>query len=125
MSALAQVRTIVTTALEQIEVPGLVVFDHIPGRFTPPALLVLPADPYVDQGETFGEVTVHLAVAAVTPLGPNPTQSTDLEALAEEAFVALAQADLEPFQISAPFTFEVNGIAHLGCSILIDKTIHL
>jgi len=88
---------------------GIQAFAFLPEAFTPPAVVVIPGDPYIT---TLDEQTFHPAARRVqmeawiiADTGTNERMAADLDQLAWDAAAALLGADFEVEEVEKPFVF--------------------
>lgn len=99
---------------------GFRVYDHVPESLSPPCVVLQAADPYVTQGETFGDDwEINLAVFAMVKSGSNERQFNDLDDMLSKLLPHFEGDTGEPWsvEVSAPISWTVNNNDFLGCRI--------
>jgi hypothetical protein len=91
----------------------------LPERFTPPCVLLKPADPMVTtEGHPAGIGDLHYDVVLMPRRGTNPTWEAAAFAMAEEALAALrAHPHAVAESVSAPYDLQVGQNVHLAIRI--------
>ena len=102
MSTLTDSRKAVADALTSA---GIKAFAYAPDQISPPMAIVLPADPYIEQGPRFGNMTVRFVVTAVTRRAANHKAIEDLDTLIELVVDTLEDWDVETVSAGS---FELN-----------------
>ena len=96
---------------------GVSVIDHIPERVVPPAALLEPGSPYMEDGETFCELTVRFQLVILAPVAVNEVETNALDQLICDAIDALDTWNVE--RVDQPQGFEINNAQFLGARIYI------
>ena len=122
MSALNDTRQRLTTALEDA---GLTVYDHVPERLVPPAVVITPGSPYLTSGDTFGAFTVALTASVVAATATNGVATEALDELIETAVIASVNEGLAFDNASSFYAFNTNGASYLAADISLTDTITL
>lgn len=123
---LHSVRTDLVATLREITGPTEVqVYDHLPARLSPPALVVLPGSPYITPADRHGHVSVHHTVTAVVPSGANDVVTQAADELIEDALVALINAGVLVDQVSTFYSFDLGGTAFLAADVDVHRSIRL
>lgn len=99
----------------------------LPERFTPPCVLLKPADPMVTtQGRPTGIGDLHYEVVLLPRRGTNPTWEAAAFALAEKALAALrAHPHAVAETVSAPYDLQVGQAVHLAIRITVTTPTRL
>ena len=122
MSVLNDTRQRLTTALEDA---GLSVYDHVPERIVPPAVVITPGSPYITSGDTFGAFTVALTASVVAATATNGVATEALDELIETAVIASVNEGLAFDNASSFYAFNTNGASYLAADISLTDTITL
>ncbi|MCX4577944.1 hypothetical protein OHB41_33125 [Streptomyces sp. NBC_01571] len=122
MAALTELRKEVAQVLSDA---GIRAYEAIPDRAKAPLVIVTPGLPYLTPSQQFGEhaVTVKLEIMCLVDTGTNPKVSADLDAYVEQVYLALADADFDVDEVSAPYAMESTN--YLGSTIRITSNIVL
>lgn len=99
VDALSDLRTAVKNALEAGMV-GVVVLDYTDPRFTTPAAIVAPSQPYIVTGATFNSFVVRVDVMVLPGKGTSAGVAMEMDNLVISAVHALKEYDL--VEVSAP-----------------------
>ena len=94
---------------------GVTVYEYIPARISPPAAVMEPGNPYIEQGQTFSEFNVRLSVVLVAGQSSNEKATDDLDQLICSAMDALDTFDIE--SVEQPATYDFNGAQLLGARV--------
>ncbi|MGG7466042.1 hypothetical protein [Plantibacter sp. YIM 135347] len=114
-----------TALVEALTDTGIQTFDHLPGRFTPPAALVLHGSPYIST-ETFSDYTVTFSVELIAgQSGDNEVTTDDLDNLILTACVALTRAGYAVSEVGQPGMLTIQGGTFLAVPITTTTTITL
>ena len=122
MSALNDTRQRLTAALEDA---GLTVYDHVPERLVPPAVVITPGSPYLTSGDVYGTFTVALTASVVAATATNGVATEALDELIETAVIASVNEGLAFDNASSFYAFNTNGASYLAADISLTDTITL
>jgi hypothetical protein len=100
-------------------VTGITTYDHVPARVNLPAAFVLPGQPYIEAGETFGEKTVRFGLVLLTHPTLNQIETDDLDALIETTQHALDAAGWRVESVQQPAIQDLNGSDVLATEITV------
>lgn len=92
-------------------------FAAVPARLTPPAAVIVPGSPYIEQGDTFGAAALRFNVWLAAP-GGDIGEDT-LDGLIDTAIATLAADDWVIEGVSQPFDWSHQGGNHLTSIISI------
>jgi hypothetical protein len=128
VSELVEARVALAQLLDGV-IEGATSFSEFPEAVIPPFIAVGPGDPYLDfgaEGVTFGRVRVNLAASFVADVGTNDVRAAELDS----AVLAMVQVleESEAFivtRVDQPGQIGVNGLAHLGVSVIVATEIGL
>lgn len=124
--SLHEVRADLVATLREITGPVEVqVYDYVPARFSPPALTVLPASPYVTPDDRFGHIAVHHTVTVVVPPGANDVVTRAADKLIEDVLVALVTAGTRVEQVSTFYSLDIGGTSYLAADVYVHRSIRL
>ena len=98
----------------------LTTYTHIPGRLDLPGAFVAAGNPYIEQGQTFGERLVRFQVVVATQTGDNASETTALDELIEGAQAALEAAGWLVEQVDQPFVQDFNNAQALVTVITVS-----
>lgn len=108
------------------EETGLVVHAALPGRLTPPCVVLAPGEPYLEAGPTFGRGTVRLEARIVSTAGQNnATSMKSLETMAADLWDTLENIqDTAPDKLSGAFALVLaDGAGYPALSIEFQRII--
>lgn len=112
MGALTDLRESLAEALDgalTIDGHALPVIDEIPETFTPPALLILPADDFINTaGLPHGAGAVSYELVAIYRSGTNPVVTAGLESLTEQLLDALHPLSWVLERVGKPVDLSTN-----------------
>lgn len=106
-------------------VPTWTVYGYVPERINAPAAIVSPDDPYVTSDGPFGTVTVRWTVTLVADVATNEVVTEDLDALVEDALVALANGGVHVTTVDEPYVFQSTENLHLATDLHCTTTVTL
>lgn len=74
-----------TSLAESLEDAGWPVKTYVPTNVQPPLVIMVPAEPYIEDADTFGgdTLTVNLDVYVLPKVGANSRESADLDRMLE------------------------------------------
>lgn len=101
------------------------VYDHVPARLTPPAVIVLPGSPYIEPGDVFGSFKVNHSVSVVMASGTNEKVTEDVDNLIEAVLKALVEAGVSVDSVSTFYAYESNGAQYLAADITVNDNVSL
>ena len=95
------------------------VFATLPERFTPPAVLLKPADPFVTtEGQPAWIGEMHYEVILMPRGGSNPDQERAAFRMVEQALAALrSHPHAVPETVTAPYDLQVGQSVYLAIRI--------
>lgn len=104
---------------ESLREAGWNVEDHVPAKVQPPLVIIEADDPYVTEGETFGDVLVmNLQVHVIARSGSNSRETYDLDRMLEKLLPCFGDWGIE---VGQPESLAIQQNVYFGCSI---KTSH-
>ena len=128
MGALVDLRADLKSALTgKVLVGGvaLEVRDILPERFTPPAMLLVPADPFLAPSTrtSFGIAEARWDVLLIVGHGTSPTQAVGIESLVEQALDAIYAVgnDWMLGACSAPFELSTTVGTFLAVRVTVTR----
>jgi hypothetical protein len=95
-------------------------YGYLPARTSLPAFLVLPADPYITGGQTFGRLTLHFRVAYISALKANQDETADVDIAISAAVNAFLAENIAIDGASSPYAITVNGNTNLAADLTIS-----
>lgn len=101
------------------------VYDHLPARLSPPAVVVLPGSPYLEPGDRFGSLIVHHTVTVVVPTGASDVVTRTIDDLLEDVLVELINAKYLVDSVSTYYGLDLGGTSFLAADIFVHSTITL
>ncbi len=107
-------RTEIAGALED---EGLVTATYLPERVTPPIAIISPSDPYVENGQVYGEYLASFEVLLVAGKASNIVETDALDTMIEKAISALPQFF---DSCSSPILLEVNNAQFLSAQVKVS-----
>lgn len=100
-------------------VTGVTTYDHVPGRINLPAAVVVPGQPYIEPGETFGQKAVRFDLVLLTHPATNEDETDQLDELIESTQHALDAGGWRVERVEMPATQEYNGGEVLATGITV------
>lgn len=129
MSPLTAAREQLKTTLSTIT--GVSVHDTLPEKVAPPAVVVLPDEPYIDTAADqlpYGYGWARFQVALIVGKGTTPKQYTDLDDLIGQALEALYgddSVDWTTQTVDEPTSLPLNSTQHLHTRMHVRATWHM
>ena len=106
---IAAVREGLKAAMDEADLRA---FTIVPERYTPPAVIIEPGDPYITlEGATFGGFIVHHRLIVIAGIGINEVTAADLDGRILKALDAVPD-DHAINEVERPGRWDVNGQAH-------------
>jgi hypothetical protein len=109
-----------TKVVQALTAAGIRAYNHIPERITPPVATVSAGNPYVEDGDTFGEYLVRLHVRVVAEKKTNEVMTDNVDDLIAAAIEALDGWSIEGAFI---YEWEIGGQPYL--TAVLDITTHI
>lgn len=104
---------------------GVQTFTYVPAVFTPPALIVLPASPYIERASTFCEVVVRHQVAVVLPNGANQEITEQTDSLVWDVFTALLSSGFSVEDVGTFYVYQSGQSEFLACDVTVTAPVPL
>lgn len=105
------------------------VFGQMPARFTPPAVLLQPDDPWitVEPGTPYRAGDVRYRVVIIVRPGDNIAQDNTVTKLVEDALDALHDSgnDWLVRQVVAPYDLQIGEALFLAARLHVERTTRL
>lgn len=119
MNTLTQQRTELVSLLTGA---GLQAVSYLPARPNPPVAIVSPNQPWLEQGAQFGQYRSKFTVLLLTRTADNEVVTEQLDAMAVQVAVALAEGRFTLRGVDQPQSFQVGSAAYLGatCDVTVD-----
>ncbi len=123
MSVLGDVREAIASVLSaDMSVQG---FSYIPGRITPPCVMVAQGSPYVESGDVYGTFRARFSVDVVSATAPNDVTTESLDLMIEDALVSLVNQGINIENVGQPYALDTNNATYLAATITINTTTRL
>ena len=103
---------------------GLDVYDYIPGRVTPPVVVIRSGSPYIAPSSVGSTYDLNLELVIVAGFATNETTIEDLDDLIEQTLMAIP-ADAGVGSVASPYLLAMNGNDHLATTINVDLQISI
>lgn len=105
---------------------GLDVLDYIPGRITPPIIIIDNAPSYISSGTLGGEYQLSLELVLVAATADNDTATEQLDGLIASTLTALEGIDYAAFTgVNQPYALTTNNAEYLAANIAVNLLITL
>ena len=114
MNTLAAVRQGLSQRLSSL---GIAPFEYVPERIAPPAAVITPATPYIQEGDTFSQIEVKFDIVLIAGHATNETVTKELDQMIMDVINELDDVAIE--SVEAPTGFEWNNANYLGSRITI------
>lgn len=104
-----------------LDTAGLNVLDYVPGRITPPIVVITNGSPYIAVGTLGGEYLLTLDCVAIAARADNETATEELDGLLADLLTAI-----EPLEYAAltgvgqPYTLTANNTEYLAANITVN-----
>jgi len=99
---------------------GVTVYDYVPNRVVPPAVVLQPAGTWIEPGETFCDVEISFDVIAVASPVTNETATAELDQLVMDVLDAIDTWEING--VSAPDALTSGGTEYLSAAITFTTT---
>ncbi|MBZ4485991.1 hypothetical protein LQ938_09560 [Microbacterium sp. cx-55] len=100
------------------------VFSSFPDKYTPPAILITPNNPYITEGETFEEHRANFQVWVIAPKGDNEVVTDFIESHLEDLIPALTTANWSVEQVEGPYLTDVKNVQFLTVILRVSAPIN-
>lgn len=105
---------------------GLDVLDYMPGRITPPVVLITPSTPYISSGTLGGEYNLNLECICVAMTADNEEVTEALDDLVSQLLNAIEPLEYVQFtQVGQPYTLSANNAEYLAANVSVNLLITL
>lgn len=105
---------------------GLDVLDYVPGRITPPVIIVSSASPYIQSATLGGEYQMNLDCICVAMTADNDQATEGLDALIADLLLAVEPLEYAQFtQVGQPYTLAANNAEYLAANVSVNLLITL
>jgi hypothetical protein len=105
---------------------GLDVIDYVPGRITPPIIIIDNAPNYVTSSTLGGEYQLNLELVCIAATADNETATEQLDGLIASALQALEGIAYAAFTgVNQPYTLTTNNADYLAANIAVSLVITL
>lgn len=118
MSRLLELREEIATAISPL---NLNVYTHIPARMDLPGAFIAAGNPYIEQGQVFGERLVRFQVVIASQTGDNLSETTALDELIESAQALLDDAGWTVEEVSQPYIEDFNNAPALVTAFTVSS----
>ena len=120
MSQLGDLRQEITTALAPMDIN---LYTHLSGGSALPSGMVLAGSPYMESGQTFGELTVRFEVWLSAMKGDNDSETALADEMLETAMTLLQADGWTIEQISQPFSVDINNGQAFTVSLIVTSPV--
>jgi len=105
---------------------GLDVLDYIPGRVTPPIIIIDNAPTYITSGTLGGEYILSLELVCIAQTAENDQATEQVDALLSSTLEALQDIAYAEFTgVNQPYTLTTNNAEYLAANIAVNLLITL
>ena len=105
---------------------GLDVLDYVPGRITPPVIIVTSASPYIQSATLGGEYQLNLDCICVAMTADNEEATEGLDLLIADLLNAIEPLGYVQFnQVGQPYTLTTNNAEYLAANVSVNLLITL
>lgn len=101
--------------------PEWQVFDTIPESLVPPCVVIGPADPWLADGEVFGDAEINYELTVIVPNATNQVMRDQLFSVIEILYPALREEGYG-ITVESPKTLPANGTRYLAGFINLVST---
>lgn len=100
---------------------GLNVVDYVPGRVTPPIVIITSGGTYITSGTLGGEYLLNLDCVAVAARADNESATEALDELLANLLLALEPLEYATLTgIGAPYTLTTNNTEYLAANVSVN-----
>jgi hypothetical protein len=105
---------------------GLDVLDYVPGRITPPIVIITAGSPYLESSTLGGEYQLNLECICVAMTADNEQATEGLDELISDLLNALEPLGYAQFTNAAsPYTLTANNAEYLAANVSVNLLITL
>ena len=122
MNTVTEFRTAVADCLREA---GFKAFEYVHEKPVAPCVLVVPDDPYLVGGSTFGSFQIRLTVALIPAKGINKQRAEELDEMLVRAITALDTNDFDGLEVASPEDLRLNDVSHIGVRITVEADIKI
>lgn len=117
-----QVRVELVTTLQSLDAQ---VYDHLPARLSPPAVVILPGSPYLEPSDRAASFLAHHTVTVIVPAGASDVVTRTIDDLLEDVLVELINAKYLVDSVSTFYGLDLGGTSFLAADVFVHRTITL
>jgi hypothetical protein len=105
---------------------GLDVLDYVPGRITPPIVIITAGSPYLQSSTLGGEYQLNLECICVAMTADNEQATEGLDELVSDLLNALEPLGYAQFtNAGSPYTLNANNADYLAANVSVNILITL
>lgn len=105
---------------------GIDVLDYVPGRVTPPIVIMSPGSPYLESATLGGEYQLNLELVCVAMTADNEQATEGLDQLLSDLLNAVSNLGYCQFvSTNSPYSLNVNNAEYLAANVSVNLLIEL
>lgn len=109
-----------------LQTAGLDVLDYVPGRVTPPIVVITSGSPYLESSTLGGEYQLNLECVCVAMTADNEQASESLDELISNLVNAIEPLEYVQFTgIGSPYSLNANNAEYLAANASVNLLITL
>ena len=104
-----------------LDTAGLNVLDYVPGRITPPIVVITNGSPYISSGTLGGEYLLALDCVAIAARADNETATEELDGLLASLLTAVEGLQYAVLTgVGQPYTLTANNTEYLAANVSVN-----
>jgi hypothetical protein len=104
-----------------LDTAGLNVLDYVPGRITPPIVVITNGSPYISSGTLGGEYLLALDCVAIAARADNETATEELDGLLASLLTAIEGLQYAALTgVGQPYTLTANNTEYLAANVSVN-----
>lgn len=105
---------------------GIDVLDYVPGRVTPPLVIVTAGSPYLESATLGGEYQLNLECICVASTADNEQATEGLDELISDLVNAIEPLGYAQFvTVNSPYSLNANNAEYLAANVSVNLLITL
>lgn len=105
-----------------LDAAGIKIVEYIPGRITPPVVVMSSGSPYLEPASIASEYLMNLDLMLVSTTATNAKATENLDELIESVLNALPHyASLK--NVGQPYALQTNNAEYLAANVAVDLRI--
>lgn len=104
-----------------LDTAGLDVLEYVPGRITPPIVVITSGSTYITSGTLGGEYLLSLECVCIAARADNETATEELDKLIADLLTAIEGLQyVQLTGVAAPYTLATNNTEYLAANVAVN-----